>query len=107
MTKKHKKKNPDRSVAVQYTAINELPIVLASGSGELARTIRLIASRHGIPITEDTTLAELLSELNAGDPISPECYSLMAEVLTFLYFTDKSWQEKHSFLGDVFNTQPE
>ncbi len=64
---------------------DEAPIVLASGKGAIAEQIIALAKANGIPIREDPLLAEALAGVNLGDPIPPELYALVAEVLAYIY----------------------
>lgn len=95
MTNDHK---PARAVALQYKDSESLPKVLATGIGELARQILKIAEDLKIPVQHDQALTEMLSSLPPGSVITPESYRLVAEIICFLYQTDKEWREKHSTL---------
>lgn len=90
-----------QAIALQYTEQDELPRIIASGAGELARQILELAKKHNIPIREDEALTEMLSKLNVGAYISPESYQLVAEVISFLYHTDKEWRGRHPELKPV------
>lgn len=94
-------RNKDRAAALQYADPRELPRVLAGGSGEIARQIVALAEQHGIPVQQNSELAEMLSRVGEGQQISPESYRLVAEVISFLYHTDKEWQQSHSQLEPV------
>jgi flagellar biosynthetic protein FlhB len=60
--------------------------VVAIGVDHLALRIRRIAAQHGIPIVERKPLARLLHRtVKTGDPIPPESYAAVAEVLAFVY----------------------
>ncbi len=80
--------NPEHiSVAIKYdeTKMNA-PVVVAIGVDHLALRIRRIAAQHGIPIVERKPLARLLHRtVKTGDPIPPESYAAVAEVLAFVY----------------------
>jgi FlhB-like protein len=82
-------KRIDKAVALGYRRIDvDTPVVLASGSGYIARKIVDIAERHGIYIKEDQLLAESLSRLGLGEAIPPELYRAVAQVLAFVYALD-------------------
>jgi flagellar biosynthesis protein len=91
----------ERAVALQYHESDELPKVIATGAGEIAREIMQIAREHNIPIQEDETLTDLLSQLSVGSPISPESFRIVAELICFLYQTDKDFKVKHPELKGV------
>lgn len=80
--------NPEHiSVAIKYDeGVMNAPVVVAIGVDHLALRIRRIASQHGIPIVERKPLARLLHRtVKTGDPIPPESYAAVAEVLAFVY----------------------
>src|SRR5512135_1041037 len=61
------------------------PEVLASGAGLLAKRILEAARAAGVPVREDSDLAEVLAGLEVGAEIPPELYEAVAEVLAFVY----------------------
>ena len=61
------------------------PTILATGKGVLADEILRIAEENKIPLFEDPALAQLLSKLEIDTNIPPELYTLVAEVLAFVY----------------------
>jgi flagellar biosynthetic protein FlhB len=80
--------NPEHiSVAIKYDETKmHAPVVVAIGVDHLALRIRRIAAQHGIPIVERKPLARLLHRtVKTGDPIPPESYAAVAEVLAFVY----------------------
>jgi flagellar biosynthetic protein FlhB len=80
--------NPEHiSVAIKYDeASMHAPVVVAIGVDHLALRIRRIAAQHGIPIVERKPLARLLHRtVKTGEPIPPESYAAVAEVLAFVY----------------------
>lgn len=78
-----------RAVALGYSKMGvNTPVVLASGSGDIAERIVEIAQLHGIHIKEDQLLAESLSHLKLGQAIPPELYTAVAKVLAFVYSLD-------------------
>lgn len=91
----------ERAVALEYNEIDKLPRVVASGAGEVARQIIRIAEQNKIPIHENSELADLLGQLNFGEYITPETFRLVAEVVCFLYGSDKAWREAHQSLGTL------
>jgi flagellar biosynthesis protein len=82
-----KRKSPPqpRAVALHYDG-KRAPTVLATGSGELARQILAIASKHNIPLHEDPELIALLSKLELGEEIPENLYRAVAQVIAFAYF---------------------
>lgn len=79
-----------KAVALRYSAESEeAPTVVAKGKGLVADSILRKAQEHGVPVQEDASLVEVLSKLDLNQEIPPELYQLVAEVLTFVYQTDK------------------
>jgi len=94
-----------RAIALEYHDPTALPRILASGAGEIARRIVEIAEASGIPVNQDDSLSDMLAKLDIGSAISPQSFKLVAEVLAFLYHTDREWREKHKHLKDVLETE--
>lgn len=87
-----KKDQPNRSKAVALKYIPEemsAPVVVAKGQGLLAEQIVEKARDSGVPIQEDASLVEVLSKLDIEQQIPSELYQLVAEVLSFVYRTDR------------------
>jgi len=61
------------------------PRVLATGKGAIAEQIIALAQANGIPIREDPILAAALACLDLDEMIPPELYTLVAEVLVYVY----------------------
>lgn len=88
-------KNPTHfAVALRYQPEQDAaPIVLAKGQDELALRIIRIAEEHQVAVVENVPLARALyakSELN--DPIPPELYGAVAEVLVYIFRLDEKKQ---------------
>ncbi len=74
----------EKAVAIHYSEELPAPIVLAKGRGELARSIRRIAERHGIKLAVMPALADSLIELEVGSLIPEEFYLIIAELLVYV-----------------------
>ena len=75
-----------RAAAVRYRhGEDDAPRMVACGGGDIARQIVEIARECGIPIEEDGDLLHLLEQLDLGEEIPPELYTMVAEVLAFAY----------------------
>jgi flagellar biosynthesis protein len=84
---KHKRKS---AVALGYNAGSmDAPKVMAKGKGLLAEQIIEKAKNHDIPIQEDASLVEVLSQLELNERIPEELYQAVAEVFSFVYHLDK------------------
>jgi flagellar biosynthesis protein len=79
-----------KAVAVKYDAKKgKAPKIIATGQGAIADKILELAEEHRIPMYEDATLTEMLSKLDLDMEIPPELYTMVAEVLAFVYHLDK------------------
>lgn len=79
-----------KAVALRYNKeANQAPSIAATGEGLIAKTIIEKAKEHNVPILEDHSLVELLSELNINETIPEELYHAVAEVFAFIYRTDQ------------------
>ncbi|HGE71817.1 TPA: EscU/YscU/HrcU family type III secretion system export apparatus switch protein [Candidatus Poribacteria bacterium] len=75
-----------KAVALKYDKqLNSAPVVKAKGTGEIADKIIKIAKENGIPIKEDTDLADLLMQIDLNEEIPPELYKVVAEIFAFVY----------------------
>jgi flagellar biosynthesis protein len=73
------------AVAISYSEKEPAPRVVAKGKGEIAERIISIALENNIPIQEDRVLASALSQVDLEEAIPPELYSVVAEILAFVY----------------------
>jgi flagellar biosynthesis protein len=83
-----RKKTNDRPRAVALTYDKETmaaPTVSASGQGKIAERIIALAEEHGVAIRHDPDLVTLLAQLDVGQMLPPELYTVVAEVLAFVY----------------------
>jgi flagellar biosynthesis protein FlhB len=68
----------------------EVPVVVAKGEGFIARKIREKAEEYGIKMVENRTLARALNETTEiGEEIPPALYQAVAEVLAFVYQSNR------------------
>lgn len=78
-----------KAVALSYeSSKNAAPKVVATGKGEVAASIIEKAKEHDVPIQEDPSLVELLSQLEMNEVIPEQLYNAVAEVLAFVYRAD-------------------
>jgi flagellar biosynthesis protein len=81
---------PKKAVALSYTPeTNSAPVVVAKGKGAVAERILETAKEHNVPVQEDPSLVEVLSQLDLEQEIPPELYKLVAEIMSFVYRTDR------------------
>ncbi|QYR19793.1 EscU/YscU/HrcU family type III secretion system export apparatus switch protein [Paenibacillus sp. sptzw28] len=81
---------PKKAVALMYEpGERSAPVVVAKGSGKIAEAIMDKAAQHGVPIQQDSSLVEVLSKLDIDQEIPHELYTLVAEILSFVYRSDR------------------
>lgn len=82
-------------IALRYDIDRDkAPLVIASGRGPVADEILRIAEDNKIPLYEDPELVKLLSKLELDTEIPPELYTLVAEVLFFVYKLDRMAEKR-------------
>jgi flagellar biosynthesis protein len=84
-----------KAVALKYSPEQgEAPIVVAKGRGAVADIILQKAKESGVAVQEDAALVEVLSKLDLDQQIPSELYQLVAEILSFVYQSDRSAGEE-------------
>ncbi len=74
------------AIALDHESGNsELPRIVATGKGEVARQILEIAFAHGVKVREDADLAEILAAIDVESEIPLEAIAAVAEILTYVY----------------------
>ncbi|MBU9720301.1 MULTISPECIES: EscU/YscU/HrcU family type III secretion system export apparatus switch protein [Bacillaceae] len=97
MTKGQSSIRHQKAVALGYEKeIDAAPVVKAKGKGYRAAEIVKRAEEANIPIQEDASLVELLSQLEMNQRIPPALYEVVAEIFSFIYKLDQSKKGKHS-----------
>jgi flagellar biosynthetic protein FlhB len=83
------------AIAISYAAGKEsAPRVVAKGTDLLAQQIKTLARDHQVPTVENRQLARTLyATVEVGEPVPPELYQAVAEVLAFVYSLRR--QERH------------
>ncbi|MED1437512.1 EscU/YscU/HrcU family type III secretion system export apparatus switch protein [Aeribacillus composti] len=86
-----KKETKDlKAVALSYNEKKDAaPKVSAKGKGYVAEKIIEQARENNVPIQEDPSLIELLSEVEINEQIPEELYEVVAELLSFIYRLDQ------------------
>jgi flagellar biosynthesis protein len=95
--KKEKKiKYDELAVAIKYIfgQDGEVPKIIASGRGVLARQIIELAQQNDIPLRENPQLADSLAKVPVGTEIPAELWEAMAEILVQIYLLDKEKKAK-------------
>lgn len=89
---KEKKK---QAAALSYDqSIDTSPRVTALGKGLVAEEIVAKAKENNVPVLEDASLVELLSNLNIDEAIPDELYEAVAEVFAFVYQLDRKIEKE-------------
>ncbi|SCG83434.1 Flagellar biosynthetic protein flhB [Proteiniborus sp. DW1] len=75
------------AIALKYDKeMYEAPYVLAKGADLIAKNIKDIAKKHGVPTVENKPLAQTLyNTVEIGQIIPEELYQAVAEVLAYVY----------------------
>ena len=88
------------AVALRYDIDRDkAPLILATGRGPVADEILRIAEENKIPLYEDPELAKLLTKLELDTEIPAELYTLVAEVLFFVYKLDRMAEKRERMVG--------
>jgi len=96
MKRKKRAAPKKKAVAIKYKAgAQTAPTVAAKGAGLIAEKIIKIAKDNGIPIREDADLVETLSQLDLDQEIPPELYTVIAEVLAWVYRVNGRYGAPH------------
>ncbi|MEK4327979.1 EscU/YscU/HrcU family type III secretion system export apparatus switch protein [Paenibacillus sp. FSL R7-0297] len=87
--------NLKKAVALKYIpGQSEAPVVVAKGQGSVADIILQKAKENGVAVQEDAALVEVLSKLDLDQQIPPQLYQLVAEILSYVYQSDRSAGER-------------
>lgn len=75
-----------KAVALRYkNQVDAAPRVVAQGAGVIAKAIVRRARENHVPVHEDEALSNALMSVELGSVIPEELYSVVAEVLAFVY----------------------
>lgn len=87
------KKEKKLAVALRYEDQDSIPVVLATGKGEIAEKILERARIEKIPEYKDEALAKILTTLEVGTKIPPELYAAVAKVVSFVWELDNKYSK--------------
>ena len=92
-----KDKSQLKAVVVKYDVDkSKAPKITGFGKGQIAEKILKVAEENRVPFYEDPSLVELLSKLDINSEIPPALYTIVAEVLSFVYKLDRLAKKKKS-----------
>ncbi len=84
--------NGPQAAVVKYDEeLGKAPVVVAHGKGRVAQQIIELAKENDIQIQEDSSLVANLLDMDLGDNIPPQLYSVMAEILLLIEEMDKKY----------------
>jgi len=81
--------NGPTAAVIKHQNMDQAPIIVASGKGYVAQQIIQKAMDLDIPIQEFSTLVSNLIDMDLGDNIPPQLYSVIAEILIMLEELEK------------------
>ena len=90
--KKRKEINGPQAAVIKYDEeTGKVPAVVAQGKGHVAQQIIELAKKNNIHMQEDSTLVANLLDMDLGDNIPPQLYSVMAEILLLIEEIEKNY----------------
>jgi flagellar biosynthesis protein FlhB len=79
------------AIALRYDEEHdEAPLVVAQGTGELARKMVDAARAYAVPVVRDIPVARALQEIEVGDEIPEALYEAVAEILREVWESEKT-----------------
>ena len=81
------------AVALRYDRKQEAaPVVVAKGEQAFARRLKAVAAQNGVPVVENPPVARMLYKFGkVGKPIPVNLYHTVAEILAFVYRTNRDY----------------
>jgi len=77
------------AIALKYKYLEDSePQIVATGKGIMADAIINKAKESGIPIHQDTYLANMLKKVKVGQPIPEELFEVVAQIIAMVYRID-------------------
>jgi len=70
------------------------PRIVASGRGAVAEQILAIAFERGVPVREDSDLAQILSTLEIESEVPVDALAAVAEILSYVYRLNRDWPQE-------------
>lgn len=90
--KKRKEVNGPSAAVIKYDEKSgSAPQVVAQGKGQVAQQIIELAKKNHIHMQEDSTLVSNLLDMDLGDNVPPQLYSVMAEILLLIEEMEKNY----------------
>lgn len=90
--KRRKEINGPSAAVIKYDdEAGKSPVVVAQGKGQVAQQIIDLAKKNNIHMQEDSSLVSNLLDMDLGDNIPPQLYSVMAEILLLIEEMEKNY----------------
>ncbi|WP_153913887.1 EscU/YscU/HrcU family type III secretion system export apparatus switch protein [Shewanella sp. TC10] len=86
-------KDVKKAVALSFDG-NKAPTITATGKDLIAEEIIALAKDAGVYIHQDEHLSNFLQLLELGDEVPEELYTLIAELIAFVYMLDGKFPEQ-------------
>lgn len=83
MTRKGKPRG-HKAVALRYWAGLPAPFLAAKAEGRAADRLLAIAKEAGLPIIEDSPLAQAVFPLEVGEYVPEDCFEVLARIFAFV-----------------------
>ncbi|GIU53459.1 MULTISPECIES: EscU/YscU/HrcU family type III secretion system export apparatus switch protein [Shewanella] len=82
-----------KAVALSFDG-NTAPTITATGTDLIAEEIISLAQEAGVYIHQDEHLSNFLQLLELGEEVPEELYTLIAELIAFIYMLDGKFPEQ-------------
>lgn len=90
--KNRKQMNGPSAAVIRFNEqADNAPQIVAQGRGQLAAKIIELAKQHNVQMEEDSGLVQNLLDIDLGDNIPPQLYSVMAEILLMIEEMEKNY----------------
>lgn len=91
------KKKKKQAVALRYNKdTDKAPVIVGTGQELMAEKIIEQARELGIPVYEDSKLAETMGALSLGTEIPQELYQVVAQILVFICRADMDYNKNRA-----------
>jgi type III secretion system FlhB-like substrate exporter len=78
------KRGIKKAVALRYWTGLPAPFIAAKAEGRAADRLVAIAKDAGLPIIEDSPLAQAVFPMEVGEYVPEECFEILARVFAFV-----------------------
>ncbi|MFE8696490.1 EscU/YscU/HrcU family type III secretion system export apparatus switch protein [Cytobacillus sp. FJAT-53684] len=90
--KRRKEINGPSAAVIKYDEeTGKSPTIVAQGKGQLAQQIIELAQKNNVHMQEDSSLVANLLDMDLGDNIPPQLYSVMAEILVLIEEMERNY----------------